>query len=255
LLYASVSVGEEFNTDYVNDALNRAKKHEDKIKLPSINNETQKAAQKAARSFYSPEYQRRIQQEIERLKKEKFNDVLSGSAKRSTSSDTNTILYPDERIYIFISSSIPLVTLRSYAETLDRINDPSIFMVMRGFVDGMRYFKPTLEFVRNIIVKDTSCDLSSEKCDVYRVSISIDPLLFKKYGIKAVPAIAYARGVSIADTAMSEGWDNNVNSSLEAYVVYGDVSLEYALEAISKRTKNRRINNLLEELRHGFYTK
>ena len=152
-----------------------------------------------------------------------------------------------------MSSSVPLSTLRTYASELDKLNDSGVSMVMRGFVDGIKHFKPTLELVRSILVKDSTCDLSAEKCKAYNAAISIDPLVFRKYGIERVPAIAYVTGTSLEDVAMSEGDVKNLEGSQDAYIVYGDVSLECALETIAAETKSNRVNSLIKKLRKGFY--
>ncbi len=258
IVIAAVSLGaDDFSYDDVTGVQKRAEQYRDKIQLPSCDHPgAQAAAEEAARRFYSAEYQKKIQAERERLKREKFSDIGgSCAAKENKSTSRNTLLFPDERIYIFVSSSVPMATLRAYAQRLDRINDPNISMVMRGFVKGMKYFRPTLEFIRKVIVRNTACDASVEQCDAYNVSITIDPVLFRKYGIKAVPAIAYARGVSLVDPTMSEGWDENLHGSPDAYVLYGDVSLEYALASMSRKARDNRLNDLVEELRSGGFYK
>jgi len=136
-----------------------------------------------------------------------------------------------ERIYVFISSSVPVHTLRNYARDFDAIKTSMAVMVMRGFVDGMKKAGPTLGFVRKILVKDPSCD--GRKCEVYRVPVLIDPLLFRKYGINVVPAVVYAA------------------KGDESYALYGDVSLDGALEMINKEAKSSRLDCLVRRLRRG----
>ena len=51
---------------------------------------------------------------------------------------------------------------------------------------------------------------------------------------------------------MSEGLKDNAHVS-DYYVVYGDTSLEYALELISRETKSRSLTGLITALRKGFY--
>lgn len=250
LLGAAADAG-EFRVDDVNSALEKAKEYENKIKPCVKNPKAQEAAQKAAERFYATEYQEKIQNEIKRLESENFKEVIN-EFKKGNTAEKATGLQPDERIYIFISSSIPVDTLRRYAVDLDRIHDGNVSMVMRGFVNGMKLFKPTMKFVRSINVKDVNCDPSVEKCETFNASINIDPLLFEKYGISSVPAIAYVKGVSLIDSTMSEGWGTNLEGSPEAYIVYGDVSLEYALKTIQDKTKNN-LNSILKKLRNGFY--
>ena len=258
---------EDFTADNIDDALNRAKDYESKINLPEFHNpEPEKAAAQAANSFHSSGCQKRIQTEVERLKAGQFAKVLQDyqqSGKNMTKAKAG--LPVDERIYIFISSSMPAATLRNYAAALDKINDPNIAMVLRGFVNGMKLFKPTLDFVHSTITKDASCDLSDppasqaralragKKCNAYNAAINIDPMLFSKYQITFVPAITYVQGVNMLDATMSEGKTDNLTGSQESYTVYGDVSLEYAFEQIRKETKAEGITKMLRRLQSGYY--
>ena len=255
LLGSGLLFAEDFTADDINNALNRAKTYENKITLPEFHNpEAEKAAAQAAGEFRSSECQKRIQTETERLKAGQFAKVLQ-DYKQSEKNMTKVKggLPVDERIYIFISSSMPAATLHNYAAALDKINDPNISMVLRGFVNGMKLFKPTLDFVRSITVKDASCDLSNQKCNAYNAAINIDPMLFSKYQITVVPAITYVQGVNMLDTTMSEGKTDNLTGSQESYTVYGDVSLEYALEQIRKKTKADGITKILRRLQGGYY--
>ncbi|MFH1675357.1 MAG: type-F conjugative transfer system pilin assembly protein TrbC [Pseudomonadota bacterium] len=252
--YSMSAFAGDFNTGTVNEALERAKEYEKKIELPDVDHlEAKKAAKEAAGQFYSPQCQEKIRAETERLKSEQFADILKGYKKPGQAEPADSVLTSDERLYIFISSSVPLSTLRAYAFALDRLNDPNVAMVMRGFVGGMKYFKPTLEFVQNIIVRENSCDLVTEKCKVFNAAISIDPVMFRKYGIRSVPAIAYVKGKSIEDFAVNKGCIDNLNVSQDVYIVSGDLPVDRALEVIAKETGSGRIDNLVKKIRGGFY--
>ena len=148
---------------------------------------------------------------------------------------------------------MPISKLRASAFSLDRLNDPGISMIMRGFVKGMKSFGPTLEFVESVVSKDTSCDAFTEDCEFLNAPINIDPLVFRKYGIETVPAVCYVRGVALKDRAMSEGDTENLKGAQDAYIVYGDLSFARALEIINKETKSIRLSNLIRKLRGGFY--
>ena len=254
LLGSTVVFAGDFDAKSVNDAIERTKEYENKTGLPGIHSpEAHKAAQRAAGQFYSPEYQKKIHAETERLKSEQFADLTKGFENPDQAKSRNTALLSDERLYVLISSSVPLSTLRTYAAALDKLKDSNVSMVMRGFVGGMKFFRPTLEFVQSVVVRNQSCDLSTERCDVYHAAISIDPLVFRKYGVRRVPAIAYVRGVGLENVSMREGDAENLAGSQDAYIVYGDVSVDRALETIAKETKSVRINSLVKKLRSGFY--
>lgn len=211
----------------------------------------QMEAQKLYEVYNSEEFQLKIQSEMERLKRDVFpgqvrdyNEYYSQIQNKNTASTrkeepfygSKTIqLSPDERIYVFISSSVPVETLRNYARDIDRIGSPNIKMVMRGFVGGMKYIKPTMEYLSDILKKDRLCDFrAGQKCEVYGTSIYIDPLLFRAYNIKEVPAFVYVKGLKVMDPLLSEGITDNVTSA-QATVLYGDVSLEYAVEMFRRQ--------------------
>ena len=241
----------------VTKALNNAKEMEKQIVVPKVA-KSNKAAKQAAKTYYSSEYQARLHKEIERLKRGVFHHILKDEDTEearvsSPSAGNRYFLMPDERIYIFISSSVPIETLRSYAEDLDRLRDPNISMVMRGFVGGIKYFKPTLEFLEKVLARDPECDFTTTQCDAFRATVNIDPLVFRRYRVKQVPAILYVRGLSLVDAGLSEGITENAPIG-EAYMVRGDVSLEYALEKIRKRSGSSQLEEVVRQLTAGFYS-
>lgn len=251
LILPGASRGGDMST--VREALEKAKKQTQSITLPSVKNN--QAASEAARIYYSPEYQAKLQKEIHRLKKTLFPDAAE-SRKPSVSKTApgqKYLLMPDERIYVFISSSVPLDTLRNYAADLDRLRDPNISMVMRGFVDGIKHFKPTLEFLQKVLTRDPKCDFTTQQCDAFRATVNIDPLLFRRYSIGHVPAIVYVKGLSLVDAGLSEGITDNATFA-EAYLVRGDVSLEYALDKIHHESHSTQVAAVLRQLRGGFYS-
>lgn len=158
------------------------------------------------------------------------------------------ILKEDERIYIFISSSVPKETLRNYARDIDSLGQPRMSIVMRGFVGGMTKVRPTLEFLRGVLFKDENCD--SDKCEAYRAPVLIDPSLFRRYGIEAVPAIVYARGVKGVDSTVSEGV-KEVAETGDYYILYGDAVLDGALELINSEARSRSLDCLAWKIKRG----
>jgi len=246
-----------FNLDSIRNYMESVKEYEKNLKVPEnrYGAEGQSKAEELRRYFYSDEYQKKVRAETQRLTDTVFKDTINEyyPDSRKTAKAVSKNLLATERIYIFVSSSVPRQTLRNYAVDLDKLRDPGISMVMRGFVGGMKHVKPTLEFVTKTIVKDESCDAAKEKCETYSVNIGIDPMLFRRYRITQVPAVVYVKGLSVADQAMSEGIGSNAKAS-DFYVVYGDASLDYVLERIHKETKSKSIENILKALRKGFYS-
>jgi len=216
----------------------------------------QKEAGKLLEYYQSEAFRRKYEAEIERLKGTVFKDTIDsyygdsngaeeGSAKGGT-------LPGNERIYLFISSSVPIGTLRNYARDLDRLGDPNVFMVLQGFVGGMKRVKPTMDFVRKIIAEDADCDIQKSKCSAYRANIKIDPLLFRRYGITRVPAAVYVPDVRIMDATLSEGMEGNAKTG-DHYVLHGDASLAYMLEILRRSSGRRSIDLLIEALKGGIY--
>lgn len=173
------------------------------------------------------------------------NQGQAGHAHHGTA-----IFKEDERIYIFVSSSVPKDALRNYARDLDGLGQPRMSIVMRGFVGGMTKVRPTLEFLRGVVFKDESCN--SDKCEAYRAPVLIDPLLFRRYGIEAVPAIVYARGVRIMDSTVSEGIKAGAETG-DYYILYGDAALEGALELINREVRSGSLDCLVWKLRSDGY--
>jgi len=169
------------------------------------------------------------------------NQGQAGNTRHGTA-----ILKEDERIYIFISSSVPKETLWNYARDLDALGQPRMSIVMRGFVGGMTKVRPTLEFLRGVLFKNENC--ASDECEAYQAPIIIDPLLFRRYGIEAVPAIVYARGVT--DLTISEKIKEGGEPG-DYYMLYGDAALDGALELIDREAGSKSLDCLVLKLRRG----
>jgi conjugal transfer pilus assembly protein TrbC len=244
----------------VQGLLDRSDRQSNQLIVPSMKDN--EAARETANIYHSRKYQARLRKEIGRLKARLFPDsVTAQEDAASVKAGDKTFLLPDERIYLFISSSMPISTLRNYAADMDRLKDPQISMVMKGFVGGMHYIKPTISFIEKILVKDPTCDASSSqgehrshppKCDVYDATVNVDPLLYTRYGIRSVPAILYIRGLHSTDPQQSEGIRDNTFVS-DVYMISGDVSLEYAMDTIRKASRSSQVESILKELRRGFY--
>ena len=191
----------------------------------------------------------RIEKEKKRIVEEVFpgtREYLQRNSRTSEKSTETTIkgskrcLAEDERVYIFISSSVPIETLRNYAVQSDRAREDGIYMVLRGFVDGMEKVRPTLEFVRSIILEDKGCN--GQDCSTYGIGVMIDPLLFERYDIENVPAIVY-----VHETNNRVG----IDSKGPFYVVYGDIPLDEAAEYIDREAHINTLGCLIRKIRRG----
>ena len=200
-------------------------------------------ARKSMEVVNSAEFQQRVQKEQDRLQRELLDGFIkpptyyADSQIQKKDSASPPRLAADERIYLFISSSIPESTLRAYVQDIDRLQDPNITMVMRGFVGGMRDAIASMEFLMQIRKKDQMC--SGLNCPTFSTPVDFDPNLYRRFMPAVVPALVYVRGVKPHDPDVSEGSPENVPTppSSAWSMIYGDASLGYLIEQIAN-TKN-----------------
>ncbi|MEM1672831.1 MAG: TrbC family F-type conjugative pilus assembly protein [Archaeoglobaceae archaeon] len=245
-----------------------------------LSNETlskiQEEAKKAERYVQSEEFQEKVEFFKDYLGRlllgDFYDDLLEQKRSKSKGSSVATkergvkgdgldvknisklSLFDHERIYIFVSSSLPDEVMSSYVRAVDELKEDKIVFVLRGAVGGMTYIGPTVNWVMKYMLKDQKCVVSEgrviEGCRLYSVRFIIDPLLYRKYRIDKVPAILYVSGVKPFED-FSEGLD--VVSFERAIVSYGDVDFYYHLYQIGKVTRDKRFLNLAKEkLRYSF---
>lgn len=230
----------------VEASLDKANKVAETLTIPANRSvvDMAKIAEKMNAYYRSAEFQGKLKSETERLKGELFGNASVRFYPDSKTSAAIGKFGSDERIYVFISSAMPLQTVRNYAASVARLGDPNVTLVMRGFVDGMTKIQPTMRFIGSVLQRDQSCHPQEGECEMLTASLAVDPLLFRRYGIDRVPAVVYARGVKAEDAALSEG-DSKNTSITENHTVYGDASLEYLLEMIQRETGSRTLADLL----------
>ncbi len=238
---------ETINLGDVSGLLDQSHEIENSLMLPPsrFKKEATEKAETLTQFFSSETYQGRLREETDRLKREVFNLPLEDFPQpEDAGSETGQREYlsQSERIYIFISSAMPIRTLRNYAADLDHLGDPNVSMVMRGFIGGMKHVKPTLDFVSRLIVKDPACRVKEEQCPAHRINLQIDPLLFRKYKIARVPALVYVPSLSSQDQQASEGLDEVPPHT----TLYGDASLEYLIETLHRNNKRESLNQMLK---------
>lgn len=255
---------EAFNTDFMSKAMENATAYSKKYSVPDNYNqqEANKVAVKLDEFYRSPEFQNKIATETKRIKE----SVLTSIYGKDMNSDNSVKGYyhdkpqnakgdklpMNERIYIFVSSSMPDTTLRNYIASLAKLDDPNVTAIMRGFIGGAKRAAPTMKFIKNLLVKSPGCEPFKEQCDMYRANISVDPLLFARYSITEVPAVVYVPNTKVADQLMSEGDPNNAKHG-EYHVVYGDAALDYLIEVIYEHTRQKSLESVLATLRKGYY--
>ena len=232
----------EFNTDHINDVMSRAKEMQEKLVIPNNpNKDLGEAKARESYEFYkSNEFQDTLKAEMDRLQK-----ALMGGEPGQQPYYADTLvplkrLLSYEHIYIFISSSMPTSTIRNYVQDVARLNDPNVVFVMRGFINGMKKIKPTMDFVRNIIQKQPGC---TGKCDVYNVSVQINPILYSRYNVDRVPAILYVQGNVIQQSGIVD------NASYPYWLAYGDASLDTVTEIFADKSGSESMKAVNKKLK------
>lgn len=230
----------------IDAALDKADQLAASMAIPPNQSETvmKEMAGKVNAYYLSQDFQGRLKGETQRIKKELFGEASTRFYPDSNSPVARGKLGSDERIYVFISASMPLQTVRNYAASVARYRDPGIFLVMRGFVDGMTKIQPTIRFIGSVLRRDPACNPLDGECEMLPVGLAVDPLLFRRYGIDRVPAVVYVRGVKAEDSGLSEGDARNTAIS-DSHTAFGDASLEYIIEQFQRETGSRNLANLL----------
>src|SRR6185369_6984622 len=193
--------------------------------------------------YRSDEFQGRVRSETERIKSEVFGESYARFYPDSVKGEGKGRLDESERVYIFVSSSMPLQTVRNYVSSVARLGDPRLVMVIRGFVDGMSRIQPTIRFVADALKKDPLCSPAESECGMLQANLVVDPLLYRRYAIDRVPAVVFARGVRAENPGLSEGDIRNTDIS-DSYSLYGDASLDYILEIFSRESGAASIKKL-----------
>lgn len=207
------------------------------------------AARKSFDYLNGKEFRQRFNAETERLKRYVFDgkdDTLSlYYGNHAADSQKKGKLAADERVYIFVSSSVPEETLRAYARDIDKAGDPNVFMVIRGFVGGSGTFAPTMKFISRVLLKNPDCiDVSG--CPSFAAAMEIDPNLYRRFRPERVPAVAFVRGVRPSDAERSEGDPTNIPKADPGswWMLYGDSSLSYAFSRINEEAHSSGLEEL-----------
>lgn len=217
-------------SDSVSRVMDQARKDGAEMTLP-VNKHHEKglkAAKETANRYYSPEFQEKLQCEQKRLKEEVFADFVGQPPAAEEKKQVPGKLAAEEKVFLFISSSMPDETVQAYLEAIAQADEPNLVALMRGFVPGKRG-----KYLIRIIKKDLSCeDQVNPKriCERYEVPIKLAPSLFEKYGITQVPAVVYESGE-------------------DAWKISGDSALDYLLDRINRDAHKKSLEGLISTIR------
>src|SRR3546814_13401191 len=78
---------------------------------------------------------------------------------------------------LFVSSSMPISTLRNYAVQLERVHG---VMAFRGVPGGLRKMGPMAKVTAQILRLDPGCE--GPNCVMRNVQLIIDPVVFRQHG-------------------------------------------------------------------------
>ena len=221
------------------------KLHETIPLVPEKMEDAQKSAEKAVSDAkaqnplvqtYNQDIWAKVKDEFEKQQLDFDSQYLNQLITSNKEAD----FYENSHIFVFISESVPLVTLKNYQQALEGI--PATF-VLRGMVgDDPTVFLPTQKWVQRILCGEPPYEAGS-KCFVN--SVDINPNLFRMFGIERVPALVYvpepAAIISCGQSAMPEE---------DYFVWYGDLAPSYVLEQFSQlRPDDHRLLSLLGKVR------
>ena len=174
----------------------------------------------------------------------KHESNKSAYATNNSELADNGIFQKNERVYVFVSSSIPMDVLHRYKDFVRNAKlGSSIKFVIRGCVpgggfNGCKDIEPTLKFAHNLMV-----DVIDKKKNKMKglAELLIDPVLFKTYEVTRVPSIVLATNVNKRLELGSEGDFSRLDNKPTWWKSDGDWSLEYHLHELAQMSKIERL--------------
>lgn len=253
-LWKKKPLGKMFSSEEVLRALEEGEKRSKS--LGNLSNVYEKTGKDIAKKVYqetqAPQYQKLIKEQEEALRelilgKEglSLKDVYKDYVKKEKLKKKVLVLDPDERLYVFVSSSIPRETIRRYVTFISSHVEGNVVFVLRGGIGGLKKLMPTVAWIYDVVKKDSNCE--GVDCEVYGVEFVIDPFLFRRYEVKRVPAVVYAKGKELTKFEGSEGLEDKWETKVWAKT-YGDMGLAYHLKVIGERLGIEKIRRFIEEL-------
>lgn len=128
---------------------------------------------------------------------------------------------------LFVSSSMPLATLRNYAGQLERARGVLAF---RGMPGGLSKVGPMAKLSAQILRLDPGCD--GPACSMRDVQLIVDPILFRQHGVARVPALGMLPGDPTKPYCERE--EEGPASVRSSHLVYGDAALSGMLETYAR---------------------
>lgn len=193
----------------------------------------------------------RLQEEVSSLQKRIDIDEKTGiiTFKKDGSSDNksvikqvNSVFDNTDRLYIFVSSSLPDYVIKNYRDYVKAKGiEKSVYFVIRGCVpgggfNGCKDFNPTINFAKKFIITDDNKTVSS---------MLIDPVLFKRYNVTEVPQVVYATNVIRSVDLGSEGDYKRLEREPDYWKSIGDWSLDYHIQELYNKSNSKKLKQLV----------
>lgn len=132
---------------------------------------------------------------------------------------------------LFVSSSMPITTLRAYALQLEKARG---VMAFRGMPGGLTHVAPMAKLSAEILRLDPGCE--GPACAMRGVQLIVDPIVFRQHGIAQVPALAMIPGDPTQPYCErgEDASDPAALPKLAGAIVYGDAALSGMLEEYAR---------------------
>lgn len=206
-------------------------------------------AEEVSRYYNSDEFQAKVETQAKQMLESSLGAKVAEYYSDGYDGKKLAFLEKDERIYVFVSSSMPMHVVRNYASDIAKLGDHRIQMVMRGFIGGMQKIVPTTHFIAESLKKNPGCELAADnKCEMLSVDFLVDPLLFQRYDINQVPAFVYVKNLVMKNTGGSEGFKSNIETVGSHLKLFGDAKLGYILGKIAQESGSDKLEVASDKL-------
>ena len=189
------------------------------------NEQGEKEAKQAVENFNSTENQKKLQDEKERVQKENTpadTPLIQPQSQQSSSKET---------VYIFLSSSVPDVTVHAYLTQAALYSGSGIVPVFFGLTNGVKDKRAAGRYFGHVMQANLDCvDLPGQRCSRREVRVAVNSTLFRQYGIIQVPTVVYTNGE-------------------DSWALGGDSALDFMLTRIDGEARSPFLEGLIKRLR------
>lgn len=201
-----------------------------------INNSKQPEIQRAANKINEIYESDKFQRDMKTYQDQMVSSF--GFEKKTEKDQVDRPQLVNDQLVLFVSSSMPLQTLRAYARDLAKVGG---VMMLRGGVNGFSSVKDTMKFSWDVLKANPTCE--GAMCRTFATEILFDPVLFSLYKINRVPALIYQENMRISSYC-----DGTENAVLSRHIVYGDAYLGNLIDKLSEISGDNKLLDYKELL-------